>query len=230
MQSIERARVRPTPGWRRRSALQAARSHACRGAREHARHSRGNLTAERNQRNQSVRRERATEWWQFLPRRSALERSVFAKAAPPRCDGDFLSDPAGGYAGLTCFFLDVGDRFGVRLDLLLHAIEFGERLLPIVSDLCALCRVGTRGEVGRQRVDAALQRVRKRLRTVQIASSLRKAIFPIRFGLFGIFGGSFLAVLRLCACGWRRGLRGVGWRRLSGRRRRGCPGISAAEV
>jgi hypothetical protein len=49
--------------------------------------------------------------------------------------GTPLPDPAGRYTGLARFFLDVGNRFRVRLDLLLHAIEFGQRLLPIVSDL-----------------------------------------------------------------------------------------------
>src|SRR4030095_14088383 len=74
-----------------------------------------------------------------------------------------LPDPTSGHTGLACFFLDVGDRFRVRLDLLLHTIEFSECLLPVVSDLCALCGVGARSEGGRQRIDESLPRVRQRL-------------------------------------------------------------------
>src|SRR5262245_14100781 len=72
----------------------------------------------------------------------------FLRGLPRSAMSVRLPDPASRYTGLAGFFLDVGDRFRIRLDLLLHTIEFSERFLPVVSDLGALCRIGAGGEVG----------------------------------------------------------------------------------
>src|SRR5262245_61787315 len=127
----------------------------------------------------------------FLPPCNVVDRSVFARTASlnPKAQigawdlelGICLPDPPSGYTGFARFFLYVGDRFRIRLDFLFHTIEFSERLLPVVSDLGALCGVRARREVSRQCIDATLQRVRERLAAVQIGACLRKAVFPIRF-------------------------------------------------
>ena len=49
--------------------------------------------------------------------------------------------------------------FLVGLDLLLQAIELGERLLAVVRDHGSLRRIVAVDEVGRERVDARLQGV-----------------------------------------------------------------------
>src|SRR5262245_36642893 len=73
--------------------------------------------------------------------------------------GTRLSDPARGHAGLSGFFLEVGDRLLLRLDLALDAFLLGEGALAFELDLGTLCWIVAGSEVGPERVDLALQRV-----------------------------------------------------------------------
>ena len=49
------------------------------------------------------------------------------------------------YAGSPGFFLEIVDRFPVRIDLGFHALEFRERFLTLGLNLPPLCWIVTRG-------------------------------------------------------------------------------------
>src|SRR5262245_54138492 len=68
-----------------------------------------------------------------------------------------LPQPAGRNAAAARFLFGVGDGFLVVLDLFLETIELVERCLALGGDLRTLRRVVAVDEIGRQRVDPALQ-------------------------------------------------------------------------
>ena len=130
------------------------------------------------------------------------------------------SQPARRDAGLARFFLDVGDGLGLLGDFFLHAIELGDRALPLELELRALRRVVAVDEVGGERVDPALQRVGENLAALERGTRGVDPRAPVRliFVPFGR-GGSALPPGRLtdgtCVLGtgaggqWRPGE----WRR-----------------
>ena len=79
------------------------------------------------------------------------------------------TQPAGGHAGATGFVLDRRNRLGLLVEFLLDPFELGERRLAIGFNLRPLRRVVAIGEIGRQRIDAALQRIGEDLRALQAA-------------------------------------------------------------
>src|SRR4051812_21902463 len=74
-----------------------------------------------------------------------------------------LADPAGRNAGLTRFFLNVGDRLVMRRDLFADTFELRERFLAIDPNLVPLIRIVTGRKISRQPIDATLKGIRKNL-------------------------------------------------------------------
>src|SRR5262249_19178301 len=99
------------------------------------------------------------------PRRGVREMTASGRRRGARWAR--LAQPTRRDAVLAGVFLKIGQLLRVLRDLLLHAIELGERLLPVVGDRRALCRIVARREVGGQTVDAALKRFRERLRAIE---------------------------------------------------------------
>ena len=77
------------------------------------------------------------------------------------------AQPARRNARAAGFFLDAGNRLVLLNDVVLDAIELIQRLLPVVGDHGALCRIIAGREIGRQSIDLALQRVGKHLRPLK---------------------------------------------------------------
>src|SRR5258706_5943967 len=86
-------------------------------------------------------------------------------------------------------FLNIADLLLELQRLFLHAIELGERLLPIIGDLSPLCRIVAVHEVGRERVDPALQRVLKHLRALEARAGVINPLSPGGFALRGGWSG-----------------------------------------
>ena len=85
-----------------------------------------------------------------------------------------------------------------RLDALLEAIELVERLLPVPANRVALRRIVARCKVGRQRIDARLQRLGKGLVAIELRLQVLHAPRPVRliFGLLFRRSARRLLVLR----------------------------------
>ena len=115
---------------------------------------------------------------QGVPQHRPQRVLVFDDENLGRCgahaDGDQRSQPGGTPAlrasssmSAICFLL-----FSMSH---LHAIELGQGLLALVGDLRALEGIVARGEIGGQRVDAALQRLGEHLVAPQLVARLRDA-------------------------------------------------------
>src|SRR3954471_15617036 len=114
-----------------------------------------------------------------------------------------LADPAGRHAGLTRFFLNVGDRLVMCRDLLADAFKLRERFLPIDANLVPLVRIVASRKISRQPVDATLKGIRKNLGAAERIAFGRHPLLPVGFVLLGFLAGSGR---------WSgRFVRGAGW-------------------
>ena len=94
-----------------------------------------------------------------------------------------LPEPAGRHARSARFFFDCGDGVLVVLDHSLQPIELGHGFLAILPDERSLRRVVASREVGRQRVDAALQRLRIKTVAIELVESALHPRLPVRLVL-----------------------------------------------
>src|SRR6187402_3498948 len=72
---------------------------------------------------------------------------------------DRSPEPTRRNAGFARLFFDIGDGFGLLDDFLVHTIELGHRALARQFELRALRGIVAIDEIGRERIDAALQGV-----------------------------------------------------------------------
>ncbi len=100
--------------------------------------------------------------------------------------------------------------FLLVVNFTLDALELGQRLLALVRDLRALDGIVARGEIGRERVDAALERLGKHFVPPQLVARLSNPATPRFFVLRvgrtrRLFGRRRLSVLRRVSRRLRRG-------------------------
>ena len=121
----------------------------------------------------------------------------------------------GGTLGSASLFFDVSDFLLQVDDVRLDALELGDRLLPVLADSCPLIRIVAARELGRQAVDAHLQRVEQNFVSMKLLARLADARAPpgLVFRLLDLVGRvvRLVGLVRLLSGRFRLG--GFGRRR-----------------